>query len=69
MAKKLKLTFKTEGNGTMDVSIADPKDNLTLADARAAAGSMIPILITNGGAMSTELKEAVIVNTDETPLK
>lgn len=69
MAKKLKLTFKTEGNGTMDVSIADPKDNLTLADAQAAAGSMIPILITNGGAMATELKEAVIVNTDETPLK
>ena len=69
MAKKLKLTFKTEGNGTMDVSIADPKDNLTLADAQAAAGSMIPILITNGGALAIELKEAVIVNTDETPLK
>ncbi len=69
MAKKLKLTFKTEGNGTMDVSIADPKDNLTLADARTAAGSMIPILITNGGALAIELKEAVIVNTDETPLQ
>ena len=69
MAKKLKLTFKTEGNGTMEISIADPKDNLTLADAQTAAGNMIPILETNSGAMATELKEAVIINTDETPLQ
>ena len=68
MAKKVKLIFKTEGNGTMEVSIADPKEGLTLAEATAAAAKMIPVFVTNAGAAAVELKSAVIVNTEETEL-
>lgn len=68
MAKKLKLTFKTEGNGNMEISIADPKENMTLAEVKTGAASMIPVLITNAGAEATELKSAVYVTTEETEI-
>lgn len=68
MAKKLKLTFKTEGNGTMELSIANPKENLTLDEVKTETAVMIPVLITNAGAAVTELKEAVYVTTEETEI-
>lgn len=68
MAKKLKLTFTTEGNGSMDVTIANPKDGLTLAQAKTEAAALVPVFVTNAGAAAVELKSAVIVNTEETEL-
>lgn len=68
MAKKLRLTFKTEGNSTMEVSIGDPKENLTLAQVKTETDNIIPVLATNTGLMATELKSAVYVNTEETEI-
>ncbi len=68
MAKKLRLTFKTEGNSTMEVSIADPKENLTLAQVKTETDNIIPVLAANTGLMATELKSAVYVNTEETEI-
>lgn len=68
MAKKLKLTFTTEGNGTMEMSIADPQDNLTAETVTAKAADIIPVLITNAGAAATALKSAVYVSTEETEI-
>jgi len=66
MAKKLRLTFTTEGNGTMFFSIEDPQEDLTSETIQAKAAEIIPVLITNAGAAATALKSAVYVNTEET---
>lgn len=68
MAKKLRLTFKTEGTSTMEVSLADPKENLTLDQVKTEAASIIPVFATNTGLAATELKSAVYVNTEETEI-
>lgn len=44
--KNLALVFKTSGNSTMTITIASPKDNVTLDEAKAAAEKLIPILVT-----------------------
>lgn len=69
MAKKIKLTFAAEGAGTMNVSIADPKEGMTLAEAKTQAASIIPVLISSDGNAATELKSAVIISTEETALE
>lgn len=68
MAKKLLLTFTVEGNGTMEVSIENPKEGMTYETALAAAADIIPVLITNKGAAALSLKQAEIVESTTTKL-
>lgn len=68
MAKKLLLTFTVEGNGTMEVSIENPKEDMTYETALAAAADIIPVLITNKGAEALSLKQAEIVESTTTKL-
>lgn len=66
--KRLRLTFKTEGSGTMDVSISDPQEELTLTTVKAQAADMIPVFQTKSGLSLTELFSAAYVETTETEL-
>lgn len=68
MSKKLKLTFNTDGGGTMDLSIADPAEGLTMTTVKAAAEKITPALMTSAGAAATGLKSAVIVTTETTDI-
>ena len=61
--KNLALVFKTSGNSTMTITIASPKDNVTLDEAKAAAEKLIPILVTNAGADVVALDRASVITT------
>lgn len=61
--KTLVLVFKTNGNGKMNISIANPKEEITLEEAKGAAEKLIPILITSAGADISAFENANIVTT------
>ena len=46
MTKELQLVFAAEGNGELTLSLSDPKEGLTLAEAQSAAAKIIPVLQT-----------------------
>lgn len=66
--KNLALVFKTSGNSTMTFTIASPKDNVTLDEAKAAAEKLIPILVTNAGADVVALDRASVITTSSEDL-
>lgn len=65
MAKKLKLTFAMDGDVTMDVTVANPKDGLALAAVQNAAADLMPVLEGKGGIGAKSLKEAKYITTTE----
>lgn len=68
MTKELQLVFTAEGNGELTISLPNPKDGLTLAEAQTAAVKLIPVLQTAKGSSVTALKKAQIVTTTEEAL-
>lgn len=44
--KNLALVFKTNSKSTMTITLANPRDNVTLDEVKAAAAKMIPVLVT-----------------------
>lgn len=67
-SKYVELTFQTEGNGTLTVSVANPKDGLTKAEAEAAAEKIRVVLQSPSGALAVALKSARIVTSEVSDL-
>ena len=63
MALKLVLTFNTAANHTLQYSIDDPVENLTLDTVKASAEKIIPVLISNSGLRAVSLKSAEYMTT------
>lgn len=68
-SKKLKMVFLTDAKTNLNVIIPDPKEGLTLANAKEAAKNMIPVLMNTKGARAESLKSAVLVTTTEEELQ
>lgn len=66
--KTLKLTFSTAGKSNMVLSIENPKEGLTLSEAKVEAAKLIPVLVTRSGAEVKEFISAVITTTSDEPL-
>lgn len=49
--ENLALVFKTNSKSTMTITLANPRDNVTLDEVKAAAAKMIPVLVTSAGQM------------------
>lgn len=47
--KNLALVFKTNSKSTMTITLANPRDDVTLDEVKAAAAKMIPVLVTSAG--------------------
>ena len=61
MEKTLELVFTKSDGAKKTLSIADPREDVTLADAKAAADKIIAAnVLTSGGVALTELVEARI---------
>lgn len=61
MEKTLELVFTKSDGEKKTLSIADPREDVTLADAKAAADKIIAAnVLTSGGVALTELVEARI---------
>ena len=61
MEKTLELVFTKSDGAKKTLSIADPREDVTLADAKAAADKIIAAnVLTIGGVALTELVEARI---------
>ena len=61
MEKTLELVFTKSDGAKKTLSIADPREDVTLADAKAAADKIIATnVLTSGGVALTELVEARI---------
>lgn len=67
--KTLQLVFAAGGNATSTLSIANPKDGLTLDEVKAGAAKIQEIFVTRSGAELTGFKKAVIVTTSEEELE
>jgi hypothetical protein len=67
--KKLELTFSTAGTSTISLTIADPKDNLTLAEVQQKAPAIAAVLVSRSGIAANKLLKAVIVSTTEEELE
>lgn len=67
--KKLKMVFSTDANTHLNLTIPNPKEELTLKGVREAATSMIPVLMTSKGAKAAALDRAVLVTTTEEELQ
>lgn len=67
--KTLQLVFAAGSNATSTLTIANPKDGLTLDEVKAAVVKIQPIMVTRSGAALTSFKKAVIVNTTEEELE
>ena len=63
MAQKLVLTFNTAAGHTLQYSIDDPVENLTLDAVKASADKMIPVLVSNSGLRAESLKSAEYTTT------
>lgn len=63
MAKKLTLTFNLADGNTMDVSISQPEDGLTLAVVQGAAADILAVLEGTNGNDPVALKEAKYITT------
>lgn len=66
--KKLELTFTTASKSMISITIADPKDNLTLTEVQAKAPAIAAVLVNRTGLTAEKLYKAVIVNTTEEAL-
>ena len=66
--KTLQLVFAAGSNATSTLTIANPKDGLTLDEVKAAVAKIQPIMVTRSGAEFTGFKKAVIVSTTEEEL-
>lgn len=66
--KKLVMVFDTVGNGSMTVSLDNPKDGITLDDVKEAAAKVVPVLETAKGNKASAFSRAVIVTTAEEEL-
>lgn len=66
--KNLALVFKTNSKFTMTITLANPRDNVTLDEVKAAAAKMIPVLVTSAGADVTGLEKATVITTSEEEL-
>ena len=66
--KTLQLVFAAGSNATATITIANPKDGLTLDEVKAAVAKIQPIMVTHSGAEYTGFKKAVIVSTTEEEL-
>ena len=60
--KKLNLVFNTSGKA-MTVSLADPKDGLTLDECRTAAEKLQLVLAPSSGETLTGFEKATVVTT------
>ena len=61
MEKTLELVFTKSDGAKKTLSIADPREDVTLADAKAAADKIVAAnVLTSGGVALTELVEARI---------
>ena len=61
MEKSLELVFTKADGATKTLSIADPREGLTLADAQTAAAKIIEAdVLTSGGMALTAFTEARI---------
>ncbi len=67
--KKLNLVFATNGTSDLTVSLADPKDDLTLEECKTAAAKLKLVLEPTGGAEVTDFSKAVVVTTTEEELE
>lgn len=67
--KTMQLVFAAGSNATSTLTIANPKDGLTLDEVKAAVAKIQPIMVTRSGAALTGFKKAVIVNTTEEELE
>ena len=66
--KTLKMTFSTAGKSNMVFSLENPKEGLTLDEAKQEAAKLIPVLVTRSGAEGKEFVSAVISTTTDEPL-
>lgn len=67
-SKQLELIFQTENNGTLTVSVANPKDTLTRAEAEAAAEKIRVVLQSASGALAVSLKNIRLVKSEVSDL-
>lgn len=64
--KKLELTFTTTSSkSNISITIADPKENLTLAEVQEKAPAIAAVLVNRSGLTADKLYKAVIINTTE----
>lgn len=66
--KNLVLVFNTNGKSTMTITLANPRNNVTLDEAKAAAAKMIPVLVTKAGVDVAGLEKAAVITTSEEEL-
>lgn len=66
--KTLQLVFNAGSNATSTMTIANPKDGLTLDEVKTAAAKIQAVLVSRSGADITGFKKAVIVTTSEEEL-
>ena len=59
---------QTNSKSTMTITLANPRDNVTLDEVKAAAAKMIPVLVTSAGADVTGLEKATVITTSEEEL-
>lgn len=64
--KKLELTFTTTSSkSNISITIADPKENLTLAEVQEKAPAIAAVLVNRSGLAADKLYKAVIISTTE----
>lgn len=67
--KKLELTFTTTSSkSSISITIADPKENLTLTEVQEKAPAIAAVLVNRSGLTADKLSKAVIINTTEEAL-
>ncbi|WP_302490161.1 DUF2922 family protein [uncultured Dialister sp.] len=67
--KKLELTFTTTSSkSSISITIADPKENLTLAEVQEKAPAIAAVLVNRSGLTADKLSKAVIISTTEETL-
>ena len=67
--KKLELTFTTTSSkSSISITIADPKENLTLAEVQEKAPAIAAVLVNRSGLTADKLSKAVNISTTEEAL-
>ncbi len=68
MSKILKMTFNTQGNNTMDVTLEVPAADLTEEIIKEKAAAIIPVLQTRSGLNAISLASASYIETTATKI-
>ena len=68
MSKVLKMTFNTQGNNTMDVTLEVPAADLTEEVIKEKAAAIIPVLQTRSGLNAISLASASYIETTATKI-